>query len=113
MKRKYLIMLLLLIVAKPVLADDVSIYGVSNIKVKPNVLIVFDNSGSMDSIDVPGEVYDPNKDYSYAGGKDRYSVFRFNKNNKTWVEFFPDIKNDDNNWQCGAAETALLEEEGF
>ena len=31
-----------------VYADDTEIYGVTTEQVKPNVLIIFDNSGSMD-----------------------------------------------------------------
>ncbi len=39
----------------PALADDTEIYGVSTIDVPPNVLIIFDNSGSM-SGSVGGQV---------------------------------------------------------
>lgn len=40
-------------------ADDTAIYGAATINIQPNVLIIFDTSGSMSTKDVPGEYYDP------------------------------------------------------
>ncbi|MBI5591870.1 MAG: VWA domain-containing protein [Deltaproteobacteria bacterium] len=45
-------------------ADDTDIYGTITTSVQPNILIIFDSSGSMSTKDVPGEYYDPNKIYS-------------------------------------------------
>jgi hypothetical protein len=40
-------------------ADDTAIYGtVNNVDLEPNVLILFDSSGSMGTVDVPGDPYD-------------------------------------------------------
>ena len=37
-------------------ADDTEIYGtITSVSLEPNVLIIFDSSGSMDTADVPGE----------------------------------------------------------
>ncbi|WP_432821649.1 pilus assembly protein, partial [Trichloromonas sp.] len=48
-----------------VVAEDLDIYGIGSVDVKPNVLIIFDNSGSMTSRDiVPAQPYDKNKTYS-------------------------------------------------
>ncbi len=99
MKKKYLTLLSLFFLVQPALADDTDIYGVSSIDVKPNVLIIFDNSGSMGTKDVPGEIYDPNKDYSYAGGKSHDAVYKYS------TYYFPDI--NDSKWQCAAAKDSL------
>ncbi len=56
-------------------ADDTDIYGVSKISVKPNVLIVFDRSGSMDTNDVPGDPYDHDTDYSSYDSYIREAVY--------------------------------------
>ena len=45
------------------LADDIDIFSGSLISVPPNILIIFDTSGSM-AEDVPSTVYDPNHDYT-------------------------------------------------
>jgi type IV pilus assembly protein PilY1 len=45
-------------------ADDTEIYGSGSISVEPNILIIFDTSGSMSREDVPGEYYDPGTTYS-------------------------------------------------
>jgi len=46
-------------------AEDLDVYGAEAIEVKPNVLVIFDNSKSMDSRDiVPPYPYNPNTTYS-------------------------------------------------
>jgi type IV pilus assembly protein PilY1 len=50
--------------ASIVRADDTEIYGTQTVGVNPNILIIFDSSGSMATNDVPAEYYDPNKTYS-------------------------------------------------
>lgn len=44
-------------------ADDTEIYGSTSSTVKPNVLIIFDNSGSMNDEVPDGAPYDPNTTY--------------------------------------------------
>ncbi|WP_300668309.1 PilC/PilY family type IV pilus protein [Desulfoluna sp.] len=53
------LMVLVLLVSCPVMADDTSIYGTQPVTLQPNVLIIFDNSGSMSTQDVPDVIYDP------------------------------------------------------
>lgn len=105
-KTSYLGLLLsFLCLAHPAWGEDTDIYGISTIDVKPNVLVIFDNSGSMGTQDVPGEIYDPNKDYSYAGGKSRYAVYILAGGNYNTL-FHADV--NDATWQCAAAKTDLL-----
>jgi type IV pilus assembly protein PilY1 len=58
--------------AAVVLADDTEIYGVATISVQPNVLIIFDNSGSMAET-VGGEYY--NKGTTYSGSYPKDTVY--------------------------------------
>ena len=65
--KKWAIIIMVLILSAPVLsrADDTEIYGtVTSTSLEPNVLIIFDSSGSMDTADVPGEPYNPMGDYT-------------------------------------------------
>ena len=52
-------------------AEDLDVYGAGAIEVKPNVLIIFDNSGSMAERDVAPSPYDRTKTYtgSYTPSK--------------------------------------------
>ena len=59
-------------------AHDTDIYGTLTTSVEPNILIIFDSSGSMGTADVPGEYYDPNKIYS--GSYTSKAVYDKNKN---------------------------------
>lgn len=52
-------------------ADDTDIYGVSTSQLPPNILIVFDNSGSMSTDDVPGDPYNPATIYTGAYSANR------------------------------------------
>ena len=59
------------------LADDTQIYGSSSTLIKPNVLILFDNSGSMNSgTATTPDPYDPLTDYSAYGSKTKDAVYR-------------------------------------
>lgn len=96
-------------------AADTDIYGVSTIDIKPNVLIIFDNSGSMGTKDVPGEIYDPATDYSFSGGKNRYDVQLSDSNWNTiyfsGLKLYNDatgLYEDNPKWQCDSAKNALL-----
>ncbi|RPJ73140.1 MAG: hypothetical protein EHM15_07565, partial [Desulfobacteraceae bacterium] len=66
MKRYYLAALMVaLLFSGPVRADDTEIYGtVTNPDLEPNVLIIFDTSGSMSTADVPGDPYNPTQTYT-------------------------------------------------
>ncbi|MFH1718461.1 MAG: vWA domain-containing protein, partial [Planctomycetota bacterium] len=55
-------------------ADDTSIYGSATVSVQPNVLIVFDTSGSMSTNDVPGAYY--NSGTTYSGSRTTNAVYR-------------------------------------
>ncbi len=84
MKRSLLFALaMILIFSSQLWADDTEIYGAATISITPNILIIFDTSGSMSTADIPGVYYDPSSTYtgpytndtvylSYHGG---YSVF--------------------------------------
>jgi type IV pilus assembly protein PilY1 len=68
-KYSWFILILVFILTPRLWADDTDIYGTSTISVTPNVLIIFDTSGSMGTQDVPAEYYDSTKTYtgSYPG----------------------------------------------
>ena len=72
-----LIILSAFLLASPagLLADDIDIYGGIEISVKPNVLIIFDTSGSMGTEDIFNEAYDPATDYSSAGSYSKNAVY--------------------------------------
>jgi len=64
-------------------ADDLEIYGGAAQQVDPNVLLIFDTSGSMTTRDVPGDVFDSTANYAgsqandtiYLKSGDNYSYF--------------------------------------
>jgi type IV pilus assembly protein PilY1 len=65
--KKWVLIIVVLILSAPVMlrADDTEIYGtVTSTSLDPNILIIFDSSGSMDTQDVPGDPYDPLTGYS-------------------------------------------------
>ena len=122
--KNYFILLFLLLFVQSAFAADVDIYGVSTINVKPNVLIIFDNSGSMDEQDIPGEVYDPAT--TYTGSYNPNAVYRREWHSTwggwggwgwggggggywEWNEYHADI---DTNWNCATAQ-ALLNSDGY
>jgi type IV pilus assembly protein PilY1 len=104
MKKIYLLLLVTLVIAATAYADDIDIYGVSDIgdELKPNVLIILDNSGSMSTEDVPGDPYDPDTIYSGYSGPDRVA----REYNGDWYEYFPDINSS--NWNCEQARDQLI-----
>lgn len=121
--KKYLVLLLVLFCVSPAVADDTDIYGISTIDVKPNVLIIFDNSNSMSDKDIPGDVYDP--ETAYTGDYDSNTVYwwqyeqgtcrryrwgRCVKYNYSWnlVPYFSNLTNSNTNWTCTTAKTGLL-----
>ncbi len=79
MRRNIFLLVVCLICSETSLwADDIEIYGtVTNPTLEPNVLIIFDTSGSMATEDVPGAPYDA--DEKYSGTYDKKSVYQ-----RTW-----------------------------
>ena len=65
--KKWILIFSVLIVGLPGMlqADDTEIYGtITSVSLEPNVLIIFDSSGSMKTPDVPPEPYDPTAIYT-------------------------------------------------
>ncbi|WP_319574491.1 hypothetical protein [uncultured Desulfobacter sp.] len=108
MKTKLLFILGLIAWASFAFAEDVDIYGVSNIQVKPNVLIILDNSGSMDTEDVSGAPYDPATTYSgsYSANKVYRREWNRWRQRYEWNEYFGNINSS--NWKCDSAKNGLL-----
>ncbi len=68
----------LAVLAPAAWADDTEIFGAGLIDIEPNILIIFDNSGSMDgTVEVPVVDYDPAQTYSgsYSNSRVYYSTF--------------------------------------
>ena len=75
MKRcSWFILILVLFLTPQLWADDTDIYGTSTISMPPNVLIIFDTSGSMTTQDVPGDYYDPST--TYSGSRTSTAVYQ-------------------------------------
>nr|WP_320013429.1 PilC/PilY family type IV pilus protein [uncultured Desulfobacter sp.] len=127
MKPKLLCLLCLIAWTSCAFAEDVDIYGISNIDLKPNVLIILDNSGSMGTEDVPSDPYSPPYTGDYTGDavyaqedvyqevcgwkwskKKRRNVYvcHSEKIGVTWNLYFDDINSS--NWQCNSAKEDLL-----
>ena len=71
-------------------ADDTEIYGtISNSTVEPNVLVIFDTSGSMDTADVPGEPYVSDRIYTGSYSTNKVYV----RNIFNWGSFTTDVAN--------------------
>jgi len=86
-------------------ADDTEIYGtVTNVSLEPNILIIFDSSGSMDTDDVPGEPYDPVS--SFTGSHTPQAVYKRVRSgwSYTWEFFAPDV----NALSCSSVRNELL-----
>jgi type IV pilus assembly protein PilY1 len=90
MKRiEILAMLMLAFMTLPVaaLADDTAMYGGESVALDPNVLIIFDNSGSMDNYVRVGEPYDPGITYTCATCSwDRTKVY-YQYSSTSWLQF--------------------------
>jgi type IV pilus assembly protein PilY1 len=107
--KKCLWVALMLIVstAVPIWADDTEIYGtVTNPDLEPNILIIFDSSGSMSTVDVPGDPYDPASTYAVSYPTDAVYQRYWDKANKVyiWQLFASDI----NDLNCDAVKNELL-----
>ena len=108
MKRCLLIALILIIsTSVSSRADDTEIYGtVTNPDLEPNILIIFDSSGSMSTVDVPGDPYDPAVTYPGSYPADAVYQRYWDKANRVyiWQLFASDI----NELNCDAVKNALL-----
>jgi type IV pilus assembly protein PilY1 len=86
-------------------AEDIDIYQAgSTVSVPPNVLVIFDTSGSMSTDDVPGEPYEPAT--TYSGSYTTNAVYQrvWNGSSYQWNPFTGSI----NNIACDAIKTNLL-----
>ena len=101
--KKYMAIILMLILggAGFVQADDTEIYGtVTSVSLKPNVLIIFDSSGSMDTEDVPGDPYDPVTTYTGSSVRDAVYILK----SGSWSVFASDV----NDLNCTDIKNELL-----
>ena len=98
-KYSWIIILLVFILTPRLWADDTDIYGTATISVTPNVLIIFDTSGSMSTKDVPGEYYTPGT--AYSGSYTTNSVYeKSGRNYKLFADHVDDLN-------CPSVKTAL------
>jgi len=109
MKRcSWFILILVLFLPLRLWADDTDIYGTSTISMPPNVLIIFDTSGSMTTQDVPGDYYDPGTTYSCGSHYPCYTSAKVYERVCGWgscdYEEFADSTSDLN---CPDVKTAL------
>ena len=101
------ILLVILAAAASLRADDTEIYGVvSTPSIPPNVLIIFDTSGSMATEDVPGDPYEPAT--TYSGSYTTSAVYQrvWNGHSYQWTLFTDSI----DNIACPGIKTDLLSE---
>ena len=98
------ILLVILAAAASLRADDTEIYGVVSTSIPPNVLIIFDTSGSMATEDVPGDPYEPTT--TYSGSYTTNAVYQrvWNGHSYQWTLFTDSI----DNIACTAVKTDLL-----
>ncbi|MBT8366733.1 MAG: hypothetical protein KJP23_18740, partial [Deltaproteobacteria bacterium] len=100
--KKWVLIIMVLTLSTPLLlrADDTEIYGtVTNTSLEPNILIIFDSSGSMSTEDVPGEPYNPMT--TYSGSYVNQTVYirvRISRSNYEWQVFAPDIMDLNCTW---------------
>ena len=93
--KKWVFIILVLILSAPAAprADDTEIYGtVTSTSLDPNILIIFDSSGSMETQDVPGDPYDPL--ITYAGSYTAETVYlrkRISRGVYEWQQFASDV----------------------
>ena len=100
MKRYSWVIIIMVFILTPRLwADDTDIYGTSTISVTPNVLIIFDTSGSMSTQDIPGEYYNPST--TYSGSRTNNAVYQ-----RTWGGYSL-FANDIEDLNCPTVKTAL------
>lgn len=92
MKRLLIALLIISVIPMAAYADDTEIYGLTTSQIKPNVLIIFDNSGSMNDEVRSAIGYDPSVTYPVAsacGGQGNVAcatttVYRFRGVEQVW-----------------------------
>jgi len=104
--KKWILMITVLIICAPgfLRADDTEIYGtVTSISLEPNILIIFDSSGSMDT-EVPGTPFDWMG--TYSGSYTPLAVYKRVRSgwSYTWEFFAPDV----NALSCSSVRDELL-----
>lgn len=83
MKRAVILSLMILLIFPAFSrADDTEIYGTVTVSLQPNVLIVFDTSGSMSTAVAEGDPYDPSVTYPDSGYEANKVYYEEDKN---WV----------------------------
>ncbi len=87
---------------------DTAIYGVSTSAVQPNVLIILDNSGSMNNEVLVGDPYNPGTNYPITNdcsGQpcNKREVYRWRSWSQTWQSYIGNV----NSIGCSAAKDAL------
>ena len=105
--KKWILIISVLIMSVPgfLRSDDTEIYGtITSVSLEPNILIIFDSSGSMDTADVPGEPYDPVS--FYTGSSTPEAVYQRVRSGWTyiWQLFAPDVSA----LSCSSVQTELL-----
>jgi len=75
-----LIGLALIVISSSALAMDTDLYVLTNADVPPNIMIMFDNSGSMND-PMTGELYSPEITYPFAATDQPNAVFYIDKSN--------------------------------
>ena len=89
---------------------DTVVYGAATQSIEPNVLIILDNSGSMDETIVAGDPYDPDTVYPPGNGCQGQpcatnKVYRWRAIEGKWVSHINDV----NSISCNQARNALLQ----
>src|SRR3972149_1973468 len=92
MKRLLIALMIISVIPLTAYADDTEIYGLTTTAIKPNVLIIFDNSGSMNDEVRTAIGYDPSVTYPVAaacGGGGNVdcattTVYRFRGVEQVW-----------------------------
>ena len=111
--KKTLAVLLLaagLILPQVLLADDTVIFGGEAVNLPPNILIIFDNSGSMANditIPVVAEPYDPSITYDNYGYNPNYVYWLYGNNYQTMVNIGSNHTVDANEIVCADVRNTL------
>ena len=110
MKNAFLIALILIAcVTGSVWADDTEIYGtVTNPDLEANILIIFDSSGSMSTVDVPGDPYVPST--VYTGSYITNAVYERYWSWSSWSYQWRLFANDVNDLNCTWIKDDLLDQ---
>jgi type IV pilus assembly protein PilY1 len=98
-------LLLVLIPTSYVYGLDTDLYTVSAVDIPPNVLIILDNSGSMNN-EIAGAVYDPQFQYPFVVSSSPNGVYY--KTNQGWTFW-----RDQDSIDCVPAKNALISEGNY